>query len=160
MSQAEIVEALLDFIGRPGASEAEFEALALRVFAYQFTHNAPYRRFAQQRGRTPLTVRRWRDIPAVPIKAFKDLTLSCCPPDDAERVFMTSGTTGAGATISVRFARRFGGDAAPARCGRTLSSVDCTSRFFGGGGGGRRSNSAIASRVEAGRRTFSPVISA
>ncbi|MGX7704357.1 LuxE/PaaK family acyltransferase [Methylobacterium sp. Gmos1] len=96
MSQAEIVGALLDFIGRPGATEAEFEALALRVFAYQFAHNAPYRRFAQQRGRTPLTVRRWRDVPAVPIKAFKDLTLSCCLADEAERVFMTSGTTGSG----------------------------------------------------------------
>ncbi|KMO37612.1 long-chain fatty acid--CoA ligase [Methylobacterium variabile] len=96
MSQAEIVDALLAFIGRPGATDAEFEALALRLFAYQFAHNAPYRRFAQQRGRTPLTVRRWRDVPAVPIKAFKDLTLSCCPPEAAERVFMTSGTTGSG----------------------------------------------------------------
>ncbi len=95
-SQAEIVEALLAFIGRGSATDAEFEALALRLFVYQFTHNAPYRRFAQARGRTPLTVRRWRDIPAVPIKAFKDLTLSCCPPEAAERVFMTSGTTGSG----------------------------------------------------------------
>lgn len=96
MSQAEIVEALIDFIGRPGADEAEFEAMALRLFAHQYAHNAPYRRFAQARGRTPLAVRRWRDIPAVPIKAFKDLTLSCCPADEAERVFMTSGTTGSG----------------------------------------------------------------
>ncbi|OAS26394.1 long-chain fatty acid--CoA ligase [Methylobacterium platani] len=96
MSQEEIVDALLAFIGRNGAGDDEFEALALRLFAYQFKHNAPYRRFAQQRGRTPLTVRRWRDIPAVPIKAFKDLTLSCRPPDEAVRVFMTSGTTGSG----------------------------------------------------------------
>ncbi|AWN46378.1 long-chain fatty acid--CoA ligase [Methylobacterium terrae] len=96
MSQAEIVEALLAFIARDDATDDAFEALALRLFAHQFTHNAPYRRFAQARGRTPLTVRRWHDIPAVPIKAFKDLTLSCCPPEAAERVFMTSGTTGSG----------------------------------------------------------------
>ncbi|WP_298966065.1 hypothetical protein [uncultured Methylobacterium sp.] len=92
--RAEIVGALLDFLDRPGVTEAEFEAMALRVFAHQFRHNEPYRRFALRRGRTPLAVRRWRDIPAVPIKAFKDLTLSCCPPEAAERVFMTSGTTG------------------------------------------------------------------
>ncbi|MEH3146330.1 MAG: hypothetical protein PGN34_13490 [Methylobacterium frigidaeris] len=96
MSQAEVIDVLLDFLARPGATDAEFEAMALRVFAHQFRHNEPYRRFALQRGRTPLTVRRWRDVPAVPIKAFKDLTLSCCPPAAAERVFMTSGTTGAG----------------------------------------------------------------
>jgi hypothetical protein len=56
-------------------------------------HNAPYRRFCQDRGRLPRTVRSWRDIPAVPIQAFKDLTLSCVPPEQCERVFMTSGTT-------------------------------------------------------------------
>ncbi|MEP9379283.1 hypothetical protein ABLE91_21395 [Aquabacter sp. CN5-332] len=93
MTQAEIIDALLAFIARPDAPEAEFEAMALKVFAYQFLHNEPYRRFALQRGRTPLSVRRWRDIPPVPITAFKDLTLSCTPPEAAERVFMTSGTT-------------------------------------------------------------------
>ncbi|MDP1566507.1 MAG: long-chain fatty acid--CoA ligase, partial [Polaromonas sp.] len=35
----------------------------------------------------------WRDIPAVPISAFKALTLSCIPAEQAERTFMTSGTT-------------------------------------------------------------------
>lgn len=35
----------------------------------------------------------WRDIPAVPINAFKELTLSCSDPAAAEDVFMTSGTT-------------------------------------------------------------------
>lgn len=93
MTEAQIIEALLAFIGGDEVSEAEFEQMALAVFAYQFAHNQPYRRFAIQRGRTTLTVRNWRDIPAVPITAFKDLTLSCSPPAAAERVFMTSGTT-------------------------------------------------------------------
>ncbi|MCO5089974.1 hypothetical protein [Bosea sp. (in: a-proteobacteria)] len=92
-TQAEIVEALLAFIALPQASEAEFEAMALKLFAWQFRNNEPYKRFCLQRGRTPLSVRGWRDIPAVPITAFKDLTLSCTPPETAERVFMTSGTT-------------------------------------------------------------------
>ncbi|WP_197279724.1 hypothetical protein [Bosea sp. AAP35] len=96
MTEAQIIAALLGFIDRGEASEAAFEEMALAVFAYQFAHNQPYRRFAIQRGRTPLTVRRWRDIPAVPITAFKDLTLSCTPPEEAQAVFMTSGTTQGG----------------------------------------------------------------
>ena len=100
MTHAEIVEELLAFIAMDGAGEAAgeaaFTAMALKVFAYQFEHNAAYRRFAVQRGRTPRSVRGWRDIPAVPISAFKDLTLSCRPPEEAVRVFMTSGTTRGG----------------------------------------------------------------
>ncbi len=96
VTQSEIIEALLAFIEQDDASEAAFERMALAVFAYQFAHNAPYRRFAIQRGRTTLTVRSWRDIPAVPISAFKTLTLSCTPPEAAERIFMTSGTTQGG----------------------------------------------------------------
>ncbi len=96
MTEAEIIEALLAFIDQGEGSEAEFEEMALAVFAYQFANNQPYRRFAIQRGRTTLTVRNWRDIPAVPITAFKDLTLSCSPPEMAQRVFMTSGTTQGG----------------------------------------------------------------
>ena len=80
-------------MARADADEAAFDALALRLFAHQVEHNAPYRRFCQDRGRLPRTVRSWRDIPAVPIQAFKDLTLSCVPIDQCERVFMTSGTT-------------------------------------------------------------------
>jgi hypothetical protein len=38
-------------------------------------------------------VKSWREVPAVPISAFKEVTLSCAPADSAERVFMTSGTT-------------------------------------------------------------------
>ena len=96
VTEADIIEALLAFIDRGEATEAEFERMALDVFAYQFARNQPYRRFAIQRGRTTLTVRNWRDIPAVPITAFKDLTLSCTPPEAAQAVFMTSGTTQGG----------------------------------------------------------------
>lgn len=88
-----LVADLLAFIGRPDASEDAFNALALRLFAHQFQHNTAFQKFCQQRGRTPRTVKSWRDIPAVPINGFKDLTLSCVPPEQCERVFMTSGTT-------------------------------------------------------------------
>lgn len=88
-----LVTDLLAFMARPAADEADFNVLALRLFAHQFQHNEAFQKFCRQRGRTPRTVKDWRDIPAVPINGFKDLTLSCVPPAVCERVFMTSGTT-------------------------------------------------------------------
>lgn len=84
---------LLAFIHQPTADDAAFDTLALRLFAHQLEHNLPYQRFCQQRGITRRTVKGWRDIPAVPINAFKDLDLSCTPAAECARVFMTSGTT-------------------------------------------------------------------
>lgn len=74
------------------AAEAEeFEALALAVFAHQFEHVAAYRRHCERRGATPDTVTDWRQIPPVPVEAFKRVELCCQPP---ERRFLSSGTTG------------------------------------------------------------------
>ena len=96
VTEARIIEQLLGFIAADDAGEAAFNRLALDLFAYQFENNTPYRRFATGRAKTVRTVRGWRDIPTVPISAFKDLTLSCRPPEEAVRVFMTSGTTKSG----------------------------------------------------------------
>jgi hypothetical protein len=87
------VTALLEFLAQDGCTDAQFDALALRLFAQQHAGNAAFRRFCQSRGVAPRGVKGWRDIPAVPITAFKEVTLSCAPADSAERVFMTSGTT-------------------------------------------------------------------
>ena len=88
-----LVPAVMEFIAADGASDDAFDAMALRLFEHQYTHNEPLRRFCQRRGLTPRRVASWKDIPAVPINAFKELTLSCEPPEACERVFMTSGTT-------------------------------------------------------------------
>ncbi len=88
-----VVDALLGFIAQDGCSEAQFDELALRLFAWQYANNEPFRRFCQGRGTTPRNVKGWRDIPAVPINAFKQLTLRCQPEAPTDRVFMTSGTT-------------------------------------------------------------------
>ncbi|QEI05832.1 long-chain fatty acid--CoA ligase [Pigmentiphaga aceris] len=90
---APLVADILDFIAADGCSDDQFDALALRLFAHQFAANAPYRSFCQQRGVTTRKVNTWRDIPAVPIDAFKATELRCAPPSEQERVFMTSGTT-------------------------------------------------------------------
>jgi hypothetical protein len=74
-------------------NDAAFNTLALRVFAYQFRRNSPYRKFCERRGKTPDTVQSWSEIPPVPIAAFKELTLTCEPVEHAVAFFMTSGTT-------------------------------------------------------------------
>jgi len=90
---AAVVAPLLAFLAQPSCTDAQFDAMALRLFAHQHAHNQPFRRFCQGRGATPRQVRGWRDIPAVPINAFKELALSCEPPERAAGIFMTSGTT-------------------------------------------------------------------
>ena len=86
---------LLTFVGRGSdapRNEAEFTDLALRLFAYQFAHNRPYRLFCERRGASPATLGSWRDIPAVPIGAFKEALLAAEPIAGATE-FNSSGTT-------------------------------------------------------------------
>ena len=79
MSQDAIVAALLDFIAADGADDAQFNAMALELFSYQFENNAPFQKFARSRGKTPRMVKSWVDIPAVPINAFKSCLLYTSP---------------------------------------------------------------------------------
>ncbi len=88
-----LIPTLLEFLARSAVSDQAFNLLALRLFAYQFKQNLAYQRFCQRRGKTPRLVKHWHDIPAVPINAFKDFTLSCIAHHECARVFMTSGTT-------------------------------------------------------------------
>src|SRR5262249_28275296 len=93
MTLAEELVAIFEAgIGAP-LPEERFTELAARVFAHQFAHNRPYRAFCAARGRTPASVRHWREIPAVPTAAFKELPLTTFPPEEAAAVFETSGTT-------------------------------------------------------------------
>ncbi|HZH62052.1 MAG TPA: long-chain fatty acid--CoA ligase [Metabacillus sp.] len=89
----EIVDRVLHFIKVKDSSEEAFNDLALQLFRYQYTNNAPFQMYCRQKGKTPRMVKSWKDIPAVPINAFKELTLSCEDPEQSEDVFMTSGTT-------------------------------------------------------------------
>ena len=86
---------LLEFVSRGvdgPRDDREFNELALRLFAYQFANNRPYRLLAERRGRTPAAVTHWRDLPAVPIAAFKETLLAAEPIDGAVE-FNSSGTT-------------------------------------------------------------------
>lgn len=91
--QHELINDIYQFMKDHPSTEDGFNELALRLFSYQFQSNLPYRTFCMQKGKTPRMVKTWRDIPAVPINAFKEVTLSCADYEKAEAVFMTSGTT-------------------------------------------------------------------
>ncbi len=77
-----------------GTDEPAFDALALELFRAQFELNPAYRALGQARGIRPDQVRSWREIPAVPTRAFKELELTSLPPAERDFVFWSSGTTG------------------------------------------------------------------
>jgi hypothetical protein len=93
-ARAELDAAVLAWMGESDwrRDDARFEQLALALFAFQFEHCAPYRRFCEGRGQTPDGVTRSEDIPPVPTGAFKELALASFPPERAVKVFRTSGT--------------------------------------------------------------------
>lgn len=94
------VEPLHDAIRRfIEQAECDFEDLALRLFAHQYEHNIPYRRFCDGRGVAPTGISSWKDIPPAPAAAFKHFALTCAPeseciPVAGGRTFHSSGTTG------------------------------------------------------------------
>ena len=89
----EDIRAFIEDQGEEAAIEERFGALALELFAYQFEHNPAYRRYCRSRRAEPGRLRSWSEIPAVPLRAFKELTLACEAPESAAAVFMTSGST-------------------------------------------------------------------
>lgn len=83
-----IHDQVLGFIDDAGSDS--FDAMALAVFSHLFESVAPYRRYCQTRGRTPDNMTDWRQIPPVPIQAFRETELCCGSP---ERMFLSTGTT-------------------------------------------------------------------
>lgn len=94
-----LAQEIASFIRSESRDAAEFDALAGKLFAYQFARNLPYRRLCEVREATPDTIAHWRQIPAASASAFKRLALSCspvedCAPERGGRMFHSSGTTG------------------------------------------------------------------
>lgn len=84
---------LRELIGQGDLSPGTFNPLALELFALQFQHNLPYRKFCEARRVTPLTATHWSQIPALPAAALKEGQLTCLAPAERTRVFHSSGTT-------------------------------------------------------------------
>lgn len=74
-------------------SNAEFEALALDVFNYQFKNNSVYRSFCDLLYKHPADVKHVSDIPFLPIQFFKSHNVLSSS-QAIEKTFSSSGTTG------------------------------------------------------------------
>ena len=62
----------------------DFEKMALEVYEWQRRNNDQYDRFCGD-----IHVRSWQEIPAVPTTLFRDLHLTCFPPEDAQVTFLS-----------------------------------------------------------------------
>lgn len=83
----------IEHAGRTVPATEEFGALARSLFALQFAAVPDFQRLCVARGVTPGSLADWRDIPAMPTTAFKELELSSLAPAERTTVFHSSGTT-------------------------------------------------------------------
>ena len=74
-------------------TEAQFNALALDIFNFQFENNRVYRSFCDLLYKHPSDVKRIEDIPFLPIQFFKSHNVVSTQNEIVE-VFESSGTTG------------------------------------------------------------------
>lgn len=72
----------------------DFDALALKVFSYQFEHNHAFRTWCKASGKNPKNVSSREEVPLVPLDMFKYAYLSSFPRTEATKVFCSSGTSG------------------------------------------------------------------
>jgi len=96
-TRAMLDAAVLEWMREPpgtasDADDARFDRIARDLFAWQFERCVPYARFCERRGVTPDAIGSWREIPAVPAGAFKELALRSFPERATVKTFRTSGT--------------------------------------------------------------------
>jgi hypothetical protein len=74
-------------------TEEVFTEIALSLFREQVEKGSFYGEFCRRTGVDPPAVRHWRDVPAVPVSAFKETAIATFPAGEAAIVFHSSGTT-------------------------------------------------------------------
>jgi len=74
-------------------TEAEFNALALQVFRFQFENNPVYRSFCDLLYKNPSAIKKVEDIPFLPIQFFKSHQVLSSS-EAIKKTFTSSGTTG------------------------------------------------------------------
>lgn len=72
----------------------DFNALALRIFHFQYHTNPIYRRFVELLQVNPKDIVDWQEIPFLPISFFKDHKIISGTDHKYDRIFRSSGTTG------------------------------------------------------------------
>jgi hypothetical protein len=91
--QAELVDWARAWQTGRATPEGHFEQRALALFRYQFEHMPAFRSWCEAAGRTPTTVQSWRDVPPVPVSAWKMASLWVDHGRPPAVVFETSGTS-------------------------------------------------------------------
>jgi hypothetical protein len=71
----------------------QFDQRALALFRFQFQHIPAFRSWCEAMGCTPQTVTHWRQVPPVPVNAWKMATLWVDHGQPPAVVFETSGTS-------------------------------------------------------------------
>jgi len=74
------------------SSPDEFNALALKIFQYQYIGNPVYRQFVDFQTDNPENIKTIRDIPFLPIEFFKSHKI-ISGKEETQQVFLSSGTT-------------------------------------------------------------------
>lgn len=69
-----------------------YHSFVLEVFAHQYKHVPVYNTFANALGKTPDKVRRWQDIPFMPVEFFKQHKV-IAPQLRHQHIFKSSGTS-------------------------------------------------------------------
>lgn len=80
-------------------SEADFNALAIAVFNYQYRHNEVYKKYVNSLKVVPKTVVHYTQIPFLPIEFFKSQQVVCEPVNLQATEFTSSGTSGQNTSV-------------------------------------------------------------
>jgi phenylacetate-coenzyme A ligase PaaK-like adenylate-forming protein len=75
------------------SSPIEFNALALKIFHYQYAENRVYRQFVDFQTDNPQKIKTIQEIPFLPIEFFKSHKI-ISGEEKEQQVFLSSGTTG------------------------------------------------------------------
>jgi anaerobic magnesium-protoporphyrin IX monomethyl ester cyclase len=94
-SASQLDQELSRFIENPADTPdgTEFNRLALKLFHFQYTYNRHFRKYCQLRSATPDAVKSWKEVPAVPTVAFKEVEIRSFPAEDQVHFLVTSGTS-------------------------------------------------------------------
>jgi len=84
----------------PEKARETFDSLCLDVFRVQYANIASYKKFCMQKGASPDGVKNHRQIPAVPVQAFKAGEIFLYSKNDIHMTFKTSGTSKANPGIA------------------------------------------------------------
>ncbi|WP_138416051.1 long-chain fatty acid--CoA ligase [Aquibacillus sediminis] len=93
MDYSTIKQRVKTFILEGEQNDDAFTEVARELFTFQYKNNQAYRKYCRKRRVTPTSVQHFSDIPPVHINAFKEAHLACSSMEEAEAMFMTSGTT-------------------------------------------------------------------